>query len=258
LLLAAASMTAFQDAQATEWRDVAIGEIPEVIIYRDPRGTFTRSVTITFGLAVLIMLAVRGRTSVAVPFYGVGVFMPIMVMGLAVRKHLLTHYAGRARRWGSLLAGCAAALAALVFVGQVVGKWQEGGWVVLISFSLLALGAHALLLSPVGHRDPVQIHRIVREKARVQGAMASIVEWQSLKMQEYRYTLRLGITKFFALLGVRRPLRYDPPAVAGDYDHALHVDHPEAPSLLAQYLPSQEPHLGGAPKQTEPGEDAEP
>ena len=28
-LLAAASMTAFQDLQATEWRDVAIGEIPE-------------------------------------------------------------------------------------------------------------------------------------------------------------------------------------------------------------------------------------
>ena len=47
-LLAAASMTAFQDAQATEWRDVAIGEIPEAIVYRDPRGTFTRSVTITF------------------------------------------------------------------------------------------------------------------------------------------------------------------------------------------------------------------
>ena len=48
-LLAAASMTALQDAQATEWRDVAIGEIPEAIVYRDPRGTFTRSVTITFG-----------------------------------------------------------------------------------------------------------------------------------------------------------------------------------------------------------------
>ena len=48
LMLAAASMTALQDAQATEWRDVAIGEIPEAIVYRDPRGTFTRSVTITF------------------------------------------------------------------------------------------------------------------------------------------------------------------------------------------------------------------
>ncbi len=36
-LLAAASMTAFQDLQATAWRDVAIGEIPEVIVYRNPK-----------------------------------------------------------------------------------------------------------------------------------------------------------------------------------------------------------------------------
>src|SRR5512143_958591 len=91
-MLAAASMTAFQDAQATEWRDVAIGEIPEAIVYRDPRGTFTRSVTITFGLSVLIMLFVHGETSIAVPFYGVGVFMPIMIMGLAVRKHIMKQY----------------------------------------------------------------------------------------------------------------------------------------------------------------------
>jgi hypothetical protein len=60
-------------------------EIPEAIVYRDPRGTFTRSVTITFGLSVIIMLLVRGQTTVAIPFYGVGVFMPIMVMGMAVR-----------------------------------------------------------------------------------------------------------------------------------------------------------------------------
>jgi hypothetical protein len=251
-LLAAASMTAFQDAQATEWRDVAIGEIPEAIVYRDPRGTFTRSVTITFGVAIFIMFLVRGQTTLAIPYYGVGVFMPIMVMGLAIRKHVLQHYTGRARRWGSAGATIAAILAAVVFVGQIVGKWQEGGWVVLITFSILALAAHFLLLSPLGFRDPKQIHRIVRDKARVQGSMASIVEWQSLKMQEYRYSILVAIAHLFELIGVRRPMRYEPkPAPAGDYDHAIHTDQVDAPSFLAQYLTVETaPRLGGKPNQT--------
>jgi hypothetical protein len=257
LMLAAASMTALQDAQATEWRDVAIGEIPEAIVYRDPRGTFTRSVTISFGLAVLIMLLVRGETTVAVPFYGVGVFMPITAMGLAVRQHVLTNYTGRARWWGAAGATFAAGLSIAVFLGQLIGKWHEGGWVALVSFSLLSLAAHAMLISPIGYREPKQIHRIVREKAKVQGAMASIVEWQSLRMQEYRYSIvvRIGSysARFFELFGFHQPTRYEPvPVPAGDYDHALHVDHPEAPSFLERYLdlPPREPQLEGSQRET--------
>jgi hypothetical protein len=245
-LLAAASMTALQDAQATEWRDVAIGEIPEVIIYRDRRGTFTRSVTITFLAAVVIMLLVRGRTSVAVPFYGVGVFMPIAIMGFAVRKHILAHYTGRKQRWGAIAAGLAGSLSTFIFVAQIVGKWEEGGWIRLLTFSVLISTAHAVLLSPIGYRSPAQIYRIVREKARVQGGMASIVEWQSLKMQEYRYRLLVGLSRFWESFGIRRPARYEPPIPAGDYDHALHVDDPLAPSLLAPYLaPPAAPSQGG-------------
>lgn len=258
ILLAIASMTAFQDAQATEWRDVAIGEIPEAIIYRDKRGTFTRSVTITFGLALIIMLLVRGQLSIAAPFYGVGVFMPITIMGLAIRKHVLKHSTGKARAWGSRAAMFVALLAASVWVFQIIGKWEEGGWVRLISFSILFLSAHLIIISPLGYRNPKQIHRIVREKARVQGAMASIVEWQSLKMQEYRYSLLVGIARFWQYFGVNRPVRYDPPVVAGDYDHALHPDHPEAPSFLDQYLDKPEqPRLGGKPKQTAPAHETD-
>jgi Amino acid permease len=257
-LLAAASMTAFQDLQATEWRDVAIGEIPEIIVYRDKRGTFTRSVTIAFVIVIIITFIIRGKTNLGIPYYGIGVFMPIMMMGFAIRKHILKTYPkGRKRAWGAFGAGFAAILSGIVFVGQIVGKWNEGGWVVLISFSILVITANLVLISPIGYREPKQIFRIVRQKARVQGAMASIVEWQSLKMQEYRYNVIVWIARFFELLGVRRPIRYEPPAPAGDYDHALHVDHPGAPSLLQQYLDNNpiEPKLGGAPKQTSPGDE---
>ncbi|HXZ73348.1 MAG TPA: hypothetical protein VEH31_21070, partial [Streptosporangiaceae bacterium] len=172
-----------------------------------------------------------------------------------IRKHILKHYTGRARTWGSRAAGFAGILSGMVFVGQIAGKWQEGGWVVLISFSVLVIISNLVLISPIGARDPVTIHRIVRDKARVQGAMASIVEWQSLRMQEYRHSIRnrllLTIADFMELFGIRRVVRYDPqPTAAGDYDGALHVDHPEAPSLLEQYLVKPEPRLGGAPRET--------
>ncbi len=249
-LLAAASMTAFQDLQATEWRDVAIGEIPEIIVYRNAQGTFTRSVTVGFIISLIIMFIVRAQTTAAVPYYGVGVFMPIAVMGLAVRKHILKTFTGRKRFWGAFGASVAAALSFIVFVGQIVGKWADGGWVVLISFSVLGLLAHLLLIAPIGQRTPKQIHRIVRDKARVQGAMASIVEWQSLRMQEYRYTIRNGIfmtvARLFELFGVRRPVRYDPqPVRAGGYNEAVHADHPDAPSLLDQYLDIPTPVVPG-------------
>jgi hypothetical protein len=252
ILLAAASMTAMQDLQATAWRDVAIGEIPEVVVYRNKQGTFTRSVTAGFIIAVILMLLVRGQTTVAVPFYGVGVFMPIMMMGFAMRKHVQETATGRKRVWGARAAGTVGVLAALVFVGQIIGKWSEGGWAVLISFSFLVLLANVLLLSPIGLRNPKTIHRIVREKARVQGSMASIVEWQSLKMQEYRYGLLVSLSKLFEVFGIHRPVTSPLPVPAGNYEGAVHIDHPDAPSLLQQYLDSkpEKPKLGGAPRET--------
>jgi hypothetical protein len=93
-----------------------------------------------------------------------------------------------------------------------------------------------MLLSPQGYREPKQIHRIVRQKARVQGSMASIVEWQSLKMQEYRYGLLIGIARFFALFGVHRPLRFAPPVAAGEYDDAIHASPEDADAFLHKYL----------------------
>ncbi len=252
-LLTAASMTAFQDLQAIAWRNVAIGELPEIVVYRNPSGTFTRPVTAAAILAIFIQFLVRGNTSTAVPYYGVGVFMPIAIMGLAMRQHVKTHLAGRQRTWGLIGTTFATALATFIFLGQIITKWNEGGWVVLIVFSLLILFANLILLSPAGYRDPEDIHRVIREKSRIHGAMGNIVEWQSLKMQEYRYTLLVGVARLFGMFGIFKPLRFEEqpsPAQAGNFEDAL--NHSENHSFLEQYLnnqPQPEPRLGGAPNE---------
>jgi hypothetical protein len=253
-LLTAASMTAFQDLQAITWRNVAIGELPEVVVYRNPSGTFTRPVTAAAIIAIFIQFLVRGNTSTAVPYYGVGVFMPIAIMGLAMREHVKTQLTRRQRTWGLIGTTCATALATFIFVGQIITKWNEGGWLVLIVFSLLILFANLILLSPAGYRDPQDIHRVIREKSRIHGAMGNIVEWQSLRMQEYRHALLTGIAQAFGTLGIFKPLRFEDqptPIRAGDFDSALH--HGEHSTFLEQYLESQpkaELRLGSAPTET--------
>jgi hypothetical protein len=239
-LLSAASMTAYQDMQAITWRNVAIGEIPEIVVYRNPKGTFTRPVTAAFIAAVIIQFLVRGDTGHAVPYYGVGVFLPITAMGLAMRQHILQHESGRKRTWGLAGVNFSIALSSFVFVGQIVGKWQEGGWLVLIALIVIILMAHAILISPIGYRDPDQIYRIVRVKSRIEGPMGAIVEWQSLKIQEYRYKLLVAITRFWEWFGVRRPVRFEPPVIAGDFEEAVQAGHNQH-SYLESYLNQTQP-----------------
>jgi hypothetical protein len=123
--------------------------------------------------------------------------------------------------------------------------------------SVLVLIAHAILLSPAGYRNPRQIHRIIREKSRVQGPIGNIVEWQSLRTQEYRYRLLIAVARFAELFGVRRPMRFEPPIAAGDYDESIHSESSDISSILEQYLDDEkeEPHLGGKPKETGSGEE---
>ena len=150
---------------------------------------------------------------------------------------------GARRTWSAAGAGLCGMLGFIVLVSQIFGKWSEGGWIRLLTFSTLIMTAHLLLISPIGYRSPGQIYRIVRHKARVQGGMASIVEWQSLKMQEYRYHLLIAAERFWKLFGFRHPIIINPPPEAGDYDHALHIDHPEIPSILLDYMEKVERDL---------------
>lgn len=253
MLLSFASLTAYQDLQAMAWRNVAIGEIPETVVYRNPKGTFTRPVTAAAIATIIIQLLVRGETSKAVPYYGVGVFLPITAMALAMRHHVKATLSGKARTWGLIGTNLSTGLALTIFIGQIVSKWNEGGWVVLISLTVLIILANLLLISPFGHRTPVDIHRIIREKSRIDGRMGNIVEWQSIRFQEYRYILLVRVAQFFELFGLRRPVRYEKPADPGTFEE-IFTAHED--SFLRTYLGDEyyELRLGGHASESNPEE----
>jgi hypothetical protein len=86
--------------------------------------------------------------------------------------------------------------------------------------------------------------------------MGNIVEWQSLRVQEYRYRLLVAVARFWEWFGVHRPLRFEPPVPAGEFETAM--NHEETETFLDQYLtskPKRIPKLGGAPKETAPGDE---
>jgi hypothetical protein len=64
--------------------------------------------------------------------------------------------------------------------------------------------------------------------------VGNIVEWQSLRVQEYRYRLLQGIAKFWELFGVRRPMRFEPPISAGEFSAVL--EHKGEGSFLDKHI----------------------
>jgi hypothetical protein len=188
LTLSFANMTAYEDMQSTAYRDGVRGVLPVNLVYRSPNGNFPRPVLMTFFIAVAIMILVGGNTSAAVPFYGIGVFAPIAFMGFAVRQHLVTT---RPRGWraGSIFAFLMGSLGVFIFMSQIVGKFSEGGWVILVSFSSLYIFGHVLLLSKIGQRSDKLAHHLIHDVSRIEGSMAELLMWQTHMMQTYRHNL---------------------------------------------------------------------
>ncbi len=85
--------------------------------------------TVGFVVVIIITILIKGQTSLGVPYYGIGVFMPIMMMGLAIRQHILRNFTGRRRFWGNLGASFAGHSRALYLSARWLENGQRGaGW----------------------------------------------------------------------------------------------------------------------------------
>ncbi len=143
---------------------------------------------LTFLVATVIMILVGGNTSAAIPFYGIGVFAPIAFMGFSVRRHLL-HTKPRGYKTAAVGTFIIASLSVFIFMSQIVGKFEEGGWIRLITFSSLYIAGHLILLSKNGERSNAMAHHLIHDVSRIEGTMAELLTWQTHMMQTYRENL---------------------------------------------------------------------
>jgi len=111
------------------------------------------------------MLLVHGQTTAAVLIMALG-YHAIMVMGFAIRRHVLKHLPD-----GAQVGAFGATFSDSFGVVFVMQSSASGGGRLgsVVSFSTLALLAHSDAVSPLGYRDPNQIHRIVRKKSACAG-----------------------------------------------------------------------------------------
>ncbi len=188
LTLSFANMTAYEDMQSTAYRDGVQGVLPSALVYRSPNGNFPRPVLMTFFVSVIIMILVGGNTSAAIPFYGIGVFAPIAFMGFSVNRHLLNKKPSgyRAGATLSFVIGC---LSVFIFMSQIVGKFEEGGWIRLVSFSSLFIMGHYFLLRRAGERVEQTAFHLIHDISRIEGTMAELLMWQTQMLQTYRHNL---------------------------------------------------------------------
>ncbi|HLY29024.1 MAG TPA: hypothetical protein VKQ72_21945, partial [Aggregatilineales bacterium] len=218
LTLSFANMTAYEDIQSTAYRDGVRGILPVRLVYRAPNGNFPRPVLITFGLATAIMILVGGNTSAAIPFYGIGVFAPIAFMGFAVTRHLRRVKASgyQVASAGTFIVAC---LSVFIFMSQIVGKFEEGGWIRLVSFSSLFIMGHLILLSKGGERSDETARHLIHDISRIEGTMAELLTWQTHMMQTYRENLhrRIANLQNNGKTPALEPVPYPP--------YQIHYDH---------------------------------
>ena len=80
-------------------------------------------------------------------------------------------------------------------MSQIVGKFEEGGWIRLISFSSLYIIGHLVLLSDGGKRSDELARHLIRDVCRIQGTTAELLTWQTHMIQTYRQNLMTRIER---------------------------------------------------------------
>ena len=130
-LLVLAANTAFADFPRLSSILARDGYMPRQFSARGDRLAFSNGILTLGGVAILLVIAFRGDTTRLIPLYAMGVFVCFTLSQGGMVRHW-RQVRGAGWHWRALLNGIGAVATALVAIVQVVTKFTEGGWIIVV------------------------------------------------------------------------------------------------------------------------------
>ncbi len=137
-ILVLAANTAFADFPRLSGILANDGYMPRQLAARGDRLAFSNGIIALGVIAAFIVWIFRGQTNALIPLYAVGVFVCFTLSQAGMVRHWLRTRAP-GWRWKSMLNGVGAVATGIVSVIQVVTKFVEGAWVVVLIIPLIIM-----------------------------------------------------------------------------------------------------------------------
>jgi amino acid transporter len=135
-ILVLAAQTSFADFPRLASILARDGFMPRRFAYRGERLAFNAGIVVLAAIAILVVIAFRGRVEALIPLYAIGVFTAFTLSQAGMVRHWL-HDRGPGWRRSAIINGFGAVATGIVAVVFAIAKFALGAWVVIVIVPVL-------------------------------------------------------------------------------------------------------------------------
>ena len=135
-ILVLAAQTSFADFPRLASILSRDGYFPRQFALRGERLSFNAGIVLLAGLSILLAWAFDGKVNALIPLYAIGVFTSFTLSQAGMVRHWWVERGPNWRR-SALINGIGACVTAVVVVVQVLVKFTEGAWIIIVVVPIL-------------------------------------------------------------------------------------------------------------------------
>jgi len=135
-ILVLAAQTSFADFPRLASILSRDGYFPRQFALRGERLSFNTGIVLLALLSILLVVAFRGQVNALIPLYAIGVFTSFTLSQSGMVRHWWVERGPNWRR-SAIINGVGACVTAVVVVVQILTKFAEGAWIIIVVVPLL-------------------------------------------------------------------------------------------------------------------------